>query len=167
VLAAIALVAARVSAGDPSAQATWDVPVGAAGGRLEYRTSGHGQGARAPRCQGPAEEFCDRHHRILIDGVPAEDIEPYRFDCQTLCTPAHQGPADGGLDYCRENPCGDTASVVAARANWCPGSMTPPFAWQDIPALSVPGPHAASFEIAGIASGGFWLLSATYYAYGP
>jgi hypothetical protein len=167
VLAAVPLAAARVSAGDPSPTAAWQVPAGAVGGRLEYRTSGHGQGARAPSCLGPAEEFCDRRHQIWIDGALAEDIEPYRHDCQTLCTPAHQGPADGGLDYCQENPCGDMTSVIAPRANWCPGGMTLPFVWEDLPALAIPGAHTAAFEIADIAAGGYWFVSATYYAYGP
>jgi len=167
VLAAVPLVAARVSAGDPRPIAAWQVPSGTVAGRLEYRTSGHGQGRRAPSCLGPAEEFCDRHHQIQIDSVLAEDVEPYRHDCQTLCTPAHQGPVDGGLDYCQENPCGDMTSVVAPRANWCPGSMTPPFVWDDLPALVTPGAHTATFEIDEIAAGGFWFVSATYYAYGP
>ena len=167
VLAAIPLWAGRVGPGEPAPAATWEVPATTTAGRLEYRTSGHGQGARAPRCLGAAEEFCDRQHQIIVDGVLAKDVEAYRSDCQSLCTVAHYGPATGGLDYCQENPCGDMASVAAPRANWCPGSTTPPFAWQDIPALAVPGPHTVSFQIAGIAAGGFWLVSATYYAYGP
>ena len=166
VLAAVPLFAGRVVAGDPLPVVSWSVPDSATSGRLEYRTSGHGQGPRDPRCVGPSEEFCDRRHQIFVDGATVEDIEPYREDCATLCTLAHQGPPDAGLDYCQENPCGDPASVRSPRANWCPGSMTPPFAWQDIPALAVPGTHTFSFQVSGIGTGGFWYASAIYYAYG-
>jgi hypothetical protein len=166
VLAAVPLFAGQIAAGDPLPSVSWTVPDGTTASRLEYRTSGHGQGPRDARCLGPAEEFCDRRHQIFVDGATVEDIEPYREDCQTLCTLAHQGPPDGGLDYCQENPCGDPASVRSPRANWCPGSMTPPFAWGDIPALTIPGPHVFSFQVSGIGTGGFWLASAIYYAYG-
>jgi len=34
-------------------------------------------------------------------------------------------------------------------------------------ALAAPGPHTVRFQIADIAAGGFWFVSAIYYAYGP
>jgi hypothetical protein len=166
VLAAVPLFVGQLAAGDPLPVVSWQVPAGTLSGRLEYRTSGHGQGAADARCNGPSEEFCDRRHQIFIDGAVAEDIEPYREDCQTLCTLAHQGDPDAGFDYCVENPCGSPDSVRASRANWCPGSMTAPFAWQDIPALTVPGAHTFSFQVSGLGTGGFWLASAIYYAFG-
>ena len=167
VLAVVPLYAGTVGAGDPAPVVSWQVPAGARGGRLEYRTSGHGQGPMAARCVGPAEEFCDCRHLILIDGVEIDNIEPYREDCQTLCTVTHAGPVDGGLDYCLENPCGAIASVQAPRANWCPGSMTPPFIWDALPALAAPGPHPSPSNIPNIAVGGTWLASAIYFAYAP
>src|SRR5215831_9580036 len=167
VLAAVPLYVCTVGAGDPPPVVAWEVPAGATGGRLEYRTSGHGQGAVAPRCVGPAEEFCDRRHLIAIDGVEVDNIEPYRQDCQSLCTVTHAGPVDGGLDYCLENPCGAIASVQSPRANWCPGSMTPPFVWDALAALAAPGSHTFSFQILNIADGGSWMASAIYFAYGP
>jgi hypothetical protein len=167
VLAVVPLYVGAIGAGDPFPVVSWEVPAGAVGGRLEYRTSGHGQGAAAPRCTGPAEEFCDRRHQIFIDGAEVDNIEPYREDCQTLCTVTHQGPADGGFDYCAENPCGAISSVEASRANWCPGSMTPPFAWGDLPALGAAGSHTFSFQILNIVPGGTWMASAIYTAYGP
>jgi hypothetical protein len=167
VIAARPLYAGTVGAADPAPVVAWDVPAGATGGRLEYRTSGHGQGPTAPRCVGPAEEFCDRRHLIFIDGAQVDNIEPYREDCQMLCTVTHAGPVDGGLDYCAENPCGAIPSVQSPRANWCPGSMTPPFVWEALPALAVPGAHSFSFQILGIAAGGSWMASASYFAYGP
>jgi hypothetical protein len=166
VLAVVPLYAGAIGAGDPFPVISWDVPAGASGGRLEYRTSGHGQGPAAPRCNGPAEEFCDRTHQILVDGAEVDNIEPYRQDCQTLCTVAHQGPPDAGFDYCAENPCGAIDSVEAARANWCPGSMTAPFVWESLPALAIAGPHTFSFQILNIAPGGTWMASAIYLAYG-
>ena len=95
-----------------------------------------------------------------------DNLDPYRQDCQTLCTTTHFGASDAGIDYCQENPCGDMASVRAPRANWCPGSMTPPFSWDSWPQFAAPGPHTFSFQISGIAQGGTWLASAIYYATG-
>jgi Peptide-N-glycosidase F, C terminal len=167
VLTVIPLYAGAISAGDPFPVIAWEVPAETITGRLEYRTSGHGQGTRGPRCAGPAEEFCDRRHQILVDGSEVDNIEPYRQDCQTLCTMAHEGPADAGFDYCEENPCGAIDSVRASRANWCPGSMTAPFIWANIPALALPGSHTFSFQIRDIIPGGTWQASAIYTAYGP
>lgn len=167
VLAAIPLYAGRIQADEPWPVIAWTVPAQATGGRIEYRTSGHGQGPRVARCVGPAEEFCDRWHQILVDGTTVENVEPWREDCGDLCTLAHQGAANAGFDYCQQNPGGAIESVRAPRANWCPGSMTPPYSFTDIPALSVPGPHTFSFQVSQIAPGGNWLVSAIYYAYAP
>jgi hypothetical protein len=166
VLAVVPLYQGTIGAADPFPVVSWDVPPGTASGRLEYRTSGHGQGAQAARCTGPAEEFCDRRHQLFLDGAEIDNIEPWREDCQTLCTIAHYGAPDAGFDYCQENPCGAVDSVTAARANWCPGHMTPPFSWQDLPALVAPGSHTFSFQILNIVPGGTWLASAIYVAYG-
>jgi hypothetical protein len=170
VLAAIPLYAGQVKMGDAWPLVPFDAPDGTVSGRLEYRTSGHGQGAMGTGCIGPAEEFCDRHQTIFIDRAPALDIHPWRYDCGGLCTLEHHapfGPFVNGLDYCRENPLGLPASVRASRANWCPGSMTQPYSWPDIPALAVPGPHTFSFQVSEIIAGGTWMVSAIYYAYGP
>ena len=166
VLAAVPLYVGAIGAGDPFPVVSWTVPEGAIGGRLEYRTSGHGQGATGPRCIGPAEEFCDRTHQIFIDGAQVDNIDTFREDCESLCTLAHQGPADGGFDYCTQNPCGNVNSAKASRANWCPGTMTPPFVWDGLPALATPGMHTFSFQIQSIISGGIWMGSAFYIAYG-
>src|SRR5207249_2942012 len=84
VLAVLPLYRGRIAAGDAPPVISWEVPAGTTAGRLEYRTSGHGQGPRDARCVGPSEEFCDRRHQIFIDGVQVEDIEPYREDCAAL-----------------------------------------------------------------------------------
>jgi hypothetical protein len=166
VLAALPLLLGQATAGQAAPEASWRVPAGTVAARLEYRTSGHGQGAQGPRCIGPAEEFCDRRHLIFVDGVMVDNVGPYRQDCAALCTLSHYGAADAGFDYCRENPCGDPASVRAPRANWCPGSMTAPFTWQELPMLVAPGDHTFAPRIADIAEGGSWQVSATYYAFG-
>jgi hypothetical protein len=166
VLAVVPLYQGGIGATDPFPVVSWDVPPGTTGARLEYRTSGHGQGAQAARCTGPAEEFCDRRHQLFLDGAQIDNIEPWREDCQNLCTIAHYGAPDAGFDYCQENPCGAVDSVTASRANWCPGHMTAPFTWQDLPALVAPGSHTFSFQILNIAPGGTWLASAIYVAYG-
>ena len=167
VLAAIPLFTGKIEAGSSWPLVAWDVPAGATGGRIEYRTSGHGQGTTGPRCVGPAEEFCDRRHQIFVDGAQVEDVEPWRVDCVDLCQLVHEGPMDGGFDYCQQNPTGAVASVRAPRANWCPGSMTAPYSWDDIPALAQPGAHTFSFHVSQILTGGTWMVSAIYYAYGP
>jgi hypothetical protein len=166
VLAAIPLFAGQLLAQDVPPLIRWDAPPGTTAGRLEYRTSGHGGAPPGPGCVGPAEEFCARRHQVFVDGMQVEDIAPYRQDCQTLCTLSHFGAADAGFDYCAENPGGAIASVRAPRANWCPGSMTPPYIWGDIPALAAPGPHTFSFAVSTIIAGGNWQISAVYYAYG-
>jgi hypothetical protein len=141
------------------------VPDGTASSRVEYRVTGHGGGATGPGCIGPAEEFCKRTFTIRVDGVDLEAIKPWRTDCEKLCTLTHYGPAGGGFDYCLENPCGAIQSVQASRANWCPGSMTPPFVW-DAAGLKVPGDHTFEWAISTVTDGGVWRISATYFAFG-
>ena len=166
VLAAVPLFARKLLLDDASASAGFSAPAGTVSGRLEYRTSGHGQGEIGDDCFGPAEEFCSRVHELTVDGTVAKSVSAYRRNCVALCSLVHLGPADAGSDYCLENPCGDLKSVRASRANWCPGSMTPPFVWDDIPALAQPGAHTLSVAIAPILAGGHWDASATYFAYG-
>lgn len=147
------------------APVTFTVPEGATSGRIEYRVTGHGGGDGDGACIGPAEEFCKRDHTLTLDGEVLEVITPWRTDCKDLCTLTHYGPESAGFDYCLENPCGAIQSVRAPRANWCPGSVTPPFAW-DVPALSEPGTHELAWNIPNLAEGGSWRISATYFAFG-
>ena len=142
----------------------FEAPAGAGSARIEYRVTGHGGGARGARCLGPAEEFCRRDHRLYLDGELIDEFEPWRSDCSALCTLVHYQSALLELDYCAENPCGATNSVRASRANWCPGSVTPPRLIEHA-SLTVPGAHRFNWTINEIADGGSWLLSAIYYAY--
>jgi hypothetical protein len=137
------------------------VPPDAVGGRIEYRASGHGGGAPASGCIGPAEEFCRRSHTLLIDDVEAGALDAWREDCTSGCTLTHSEVFD--LDYCAENPCGAPESVRAPRANWCPGSETAPFI---IDAPATAGAHTLDWRINAIAPAGRWRISATYVAYG-
>ena len=141
-------------------------PAETVAGRIDYRVTGHGGGAGGLSCIGPAEEFCKRDHTVAIDSVDLPSFVPWRTDCADLCTLAHYGPLNGGFDYCQENPCGAIQSVEAPRANWCPGSLTPPFFFDEA-ALGVPGEHTFDWTIANVADGGSWVVSATYIAYGP
>jgi hypothetical protein len=146
---------------------SFDVPAATTSARIEYRATGHGGGNDpANACIGPAEEFCLRTHHVLLDGDELQaDLKPWRKDCSALCTVTHYTPPSGGagFDYCLENPCGDMRSVTARRANWCPGSLTPPFVWE--PALA-PGSHQFTYAIDGIFDGGSWRLSAAAYLFG-
>jgi hypothetical protein len=138
------------------------VPEGVESARIDYRATGHG-GAGDPQCIGPAEEFCRRQHLLLLDGEPIADLLPWRSDCATLCTMVDNDDAAGPASYCAENPCGDPRSVRASRANWCPGSATPPFELTS-PVLTEPGTHELMRTIEGLREGGQWRVSATYFA---
>jgi len=144
-----------------SQQATIQVPAGTAYGRLEYRVTGHGQdSARDSACIGPAEEFCKRSHTLSVDSEAIATLTPWRSDCACQLADA------GGIEYCEGNPCGDPQSVAASRANWCPGSETPPFVF-DGGALGSPGSHTVDWKIQRIDDGGGeWETSVTYFAIG-
>jgi hypothetical protein len=169
VLAVVPLVNLSQDATTAPQPVDYMIPAGTTSARLEYRATGHG-GANDPslNCIGPAEEFCMRTHHIAVDGDElAPGLQPWRDDCDKLCTRAHYPavPTDagGGFDYCMENPCGAIDSVNAPRANWCPGSLTPPISFTD-GRLAAPGPHRFTYAIDGIAQGGSWRLSAVLFA---
>ncbi len=130
---------------------------------IEYRVTGHGGATdNTGDCIGPADEFCKRTHTLTMDGQPLGAKVPWRMDCQKLCTQIVNDAGAGPVGkYCAENPCGAISSVQAPRANWCPGSETPPLVYN--PALA-PGDHAFGFSISTIA--GEWRVSTTVYAYG-
>jgi len=139
-------------------------PGGTAHAYVEYRTTGHGAAAGSLfDCSGPAEEFCRRQQQVLLDGAVISSFTPWR-DCASACTLSHD--ASRNVDYCAENPCGDVASVKAARANWCPGSESPARLIDD-PQLAVAGPHQLSLHVSDIADGGSLRISATFFAFAP
>ncbi|MEB2313156.1 MAG: peptide-N-glycosidase F-related protein [Sorangiineae bacterium] len=140
------------------------VPEGTRRARVEYRVTGHGGGTGAG-CIGPAEEFCARVHTVFLDEQQIGLLDPWRTDCDALCTLAHQDNGGAGFDYCKENPCGAIESVRAPRANWCPGSMTPPFILEGGP-MTEPGEHELRWRVSEIAEGGMWRVSATFFAFG-
>jgi hypothetical protein len=143
------------------------VPEGTASSRIEYRTTGHG-GASVPddaACIGPAEEFCQRTHALSLDGALLGELSPWRTDCAALCTlTPYEGDFPNISQYCAENPTGLPASVRAPRANWCPGSVTPPIVFEN-PELAEPGEHELSIAVDTIAEGGQWTTSALYFAF--
>jgi hypothetical protein len=141
--------------------ASFAVPEGAGSTRIEYRTTGHGGTFDdVARCN--AEEFCQRWHALVLDDGQRLDTQPWRDDCADLCTLEHYGPTDGGFDYCAENPNGAIGSVRASRANWCPGSLTPPIVYE--PSLSA-GSHTLTASVERIIDGGSWRMSAIAYSY--
>jgi hypothetical protein len=158
----------QTSATPASATFAIDAPANTVASRVEYRVTGHGGGSSRGDlgCAGPAEEFCDRTHTITVDGATADALDAWRDDCADNCTIAHQGPVTGGFDYCTQNPCGNVDSVRAPRANWCPGTLTPPFVL-DYPALRTPGHHTFGYAIDRIDAGGSWRMSGVYFAFGP
>jgi hypothetical protein len=148
-----------------SVNAAFDVPAGVTAARLEYRATGHGgAAANTALCIGPADEFCKRTHHVLVDSAEAQTMVPWRNDCQNNCTIAHYGAAGAGFDYCAQNPCGNINSVKAPRANWCPGTVTPPVILDPLP-FHVEGPHQFNVTIDDVANGGVWRQSATLYLF--
>jgi hypothetical protein len=163
VLAVVPLVFSSQTAKAP-APFLLETPEGTTAARLEYRATGHGQGAGGrPACIGPAEEFCHRAHVLALDGVELTTVDPWRTDCGELCSLTTNDSGNGIEQYCLENPCGAVQSVRAPRANWCPGSVTPPFVLEN-PELAEPGRHELSLAIDEVAEGGNWLISATFFA---
>lgn len=166
VLGVVALVNGSATDPAPVSPIAFEVPPGTTSTRLEYRVTGHGGVVGATGCGlSPAEEFCQRTHALFVDEAEFDSVTPWRDDCASLCTLAHQDTSSGGFDYCKENPCGAIPSVKASRANWCPGSLTPPLTWQL--AQLTPGPHSFRYQVEDIASGGSWRVSAAVYAFGP
>ena len=145
----------------------FSAPEGTTNARLEYRTTGHG-GVMLPNdrnCIGPGEEFCRRQHTISLDGVALDEFIPWRDDCDALCTiRSYESDSLSVAQYCAENPTGLPASVRAPRANWCPGSVTPPFVFET-PELAVPGDHELGISLDTLAEGGQWVESVVYFAY--
>lgn len=142
----------------------FEAPEGVVSGHVDYRVTGHGGPNTGPGCIGPAEEFCKRDHDISVDGQVVAVTQPWRTDCVKNCTLTTYGGFSQPITYCLENPCGDPSSVKAPRANWCPGTETPPITY-DVPAT--PGAHSFQFAIPKMLDGGQWRVSATYFAYGP
>jgi hypothetical protein len=137
------------------------VPEGVGSARIDYVVTGHGA---VPELSCVAEEFCRRTHELRLDGHLLEELSPWRSDCASLCTLTPNEAGAGPSSYCAENPCGSPDSVRAPRANWCPGSLTPPFAIEK-PALTVPGVHELTRSIHGLREGGQWRVAATYFAF--
>lgn len=148
----------------PDREYAFTTPPGTAHARIEYRVTGHGGGAvERPACIGPAEEFCVRTHTLSVDDAEVDTWDPWRNDCRELCTLVTNDAGIGPSQYCQENPCGAVQSVRAPRANWCPGSVTPPHLIEDA-ALLTPGPHRFRYRISRVAASGLWRTSAVFIA---
>jgi hypothetical protein len=166
VLAVVPLWNGSLGAGEPPAPVSFNVPEGTTAGRIEIRATGHG-GTQVddPACLGGAEEFCKRTHTWNVDDTPIGERE-FWVNCLPWCQPATWTEGGGKpFVYCALNPCGNTMSVVALRANWCPGAVTDAVLL-DAPVLSATGQHTFAFEVPGIAAGGSWRISAVYVAIG-
>jgi hypothetical protein len=168
VLAVVSLADGSITTAAPLAPVGFDVPEGVTSARLEYRATGHGGATESSAaCIGPAEEFCKRTQHVTVDGVELDPgLVPWRTDCASLCTHAtYTFPGGQPFTYCKENPCGAIQSVDAPRANWCPGSQTPPKTY-DADALHAAGHHTFAATVDGENAGGTWRVSATLYLFG-
>lgn len=159
VLAVIPLTNHSVGSDAGTIETTFLVPEGVTNGRVEYRVTGHGGAADdTGQCIGGAEEFCQRWHTIYVDGDRWGTIQPWRDDCDQLCTLTTEGVS---FDYCAENPTGAVSSVRAPRANWCPGDVTPPVI-VETEELSAQGEHTLGYKVEVVAPGGSWRTSTVY-----
>ncbi|TVR03348.1 MAG: hypothetical protein EA398_05040 [Deltaproteobacteria bacterium] len=166
VLDAIPLFNGNLTHEEPLLEAEWTVDDAVESARLELRTTGHGGASDPSRdCIGPAEEFCRRFHSLRIDGATLTIRQPWRDDCDTLCTLRDFPFGAGDQQYCAENPCGALGSVRAPRANWCPGDVSPPLVLDDA-RLHAPGTRTFTMEVEDIFPGGSWRTSAVLYTYG-
>jgi hypothetical protein len=133
-------------------------------GLLVTRTTGHGGPNSDGDCFGPAEEFCRREHGLRLAGGGGDEVRditfiPLREDCADLCTLTTSTiPGGGTIQHCAENPTGAIESVRAPRANWCPGSVTPPFE-SSLNRGDNSTPHEIAWSVERIAEGGSWLTS--------
>ncbi len=140
------------------------LPEGTTRAEVQYRVTGHGGTAdSSSACIGPAEEFCKRYHHVLVDGDETV-YRPWRQDCDTLCTETTNSDLGQPITFCLENPMGSMSSVRAPRANWCPGSVTPPRLFEV--ATPTAGEHSFGFFIESVAQSGGWRVSAVAVAYG-
>jgi hypothetical protein len=162
-LAAIALYNAGWDSKSTAVTVPFTLPAGTTSARIEYRVTGHGGASTSDTaCIGPADEFCRRTHHVMLDGASLKDVTPWRTNCAKLCTLTPGAPFGS---YCLENPCGLPASVRASRANWCPGSETPPIDFTPT-TLTAPGDHTWGFSIDNVPDGASWRVSATVIAFG-
>ncbi len=167
VLAVTPLLYRSLGTADRTQSLPFTTPAGATRVTVEYRATGHGGPTNNDMgCFGPADEFCTRRHTWRADGMQLDSKTLLRTNCAQLCTvTAFPSSAGGTIMACAENPCGAIGSVRANRANWCPGSVTPPLVFT-APAWANAGPHTFDVDIDRIATGGSWVVSATAFVYG-
>lgn len=77
---------------------------------LRYIATGHGGWENG-------DEFVPRQHEIYMDDVLAQKLIPWRTDCGSYRL---DNPASGNFSN-------GLSSSDLSRANWCPGTVTPPF----------------------------------------
>lgn len=125
--------------------------------------TGHG-GNSDPACGQPADEFCQRTNRILVDSSVAWEDIPWR-DC---CYPRGTEPICSGCsDW---NSCG-YPSCTYNRSGWCPGEIAchdnlDEGCDQDLPmtaAISPGVPHDVEYEVLNV--NGSWSRSFVVYWY--
>lgn len=168
VLAAISLFSGDVGVDGATTTVPFSLPEGVKKAELVYTVSGHGGATdNIGDCIGPAEEFCKRRHHISFDGEVVTSFDAWRTDCGELCTITDNPLPVGPAKFCAENPCGSIASVMAARANWCPGDLVAPLRGPVTSALQPGADHEFQFAIDDVIEGGSWTVSAALYAYGP
>ena len=128
--------------------------------------TGHGGVTGAAGCgMAPAEEFCSRTHALYADEIEFDSLNPWRDDCATLCTIAHQDGSNGGFDYCQGEPLRSHLQRQGAPRQLVSGERDPA-AGLGAAGLGHAGPHSFRYQVDDIASGGSWRVSAVLFAFG-
>jgi hypothetical protein len=104
----------------------------------------------------PCDEFCHRTNRLIVDGTPAWQFQPWRSDCSP-------GPSCSTWNACGFPSC------TFPRAGWCPGYIAchqnPPCD-QDIDvtgALAPGGTYDVDYDV--VPMNGSWPVSVVVYWY--
>lgn len=144
--------------------AKFTIPEGVRSTILFYSVTGHGGGKADRSCIGHADEFCRRMHVLYADDKQIHQFIPWRSDCKNYCTEVPH-PRNSRITLCKENPCGNKNSVRAPRANWCPGTITPPHLERP-QVYNTPGEHSFGYAIRSVAKGGSWKVTSHILVYG-
>jgi hypothetical protein len=125
------------------------VPIGLSRIELRYLVSGHCTDGRG------ADEFETKDNVVLVDGVEALRVRPWRDDCLQF---------RAINPYCRRWSDGSWSSDYD-RSGWCPGDAVAPMAF-DLTGLLAPGEHTIGVTVENVrprdedGNHGYWRISA-------
>jgi hypothetical protein len=150
-----------ITASTSSVMGTVVVPAGAAHGRLDFFTSGHGGNGNPP-----CDEFCQKYNDITVDTTSLFHMAPWVSCADNCMHESIRGSISCGgesFDYiCQQNPTSCPPSATDSRANWCPSKIITPFQL-DWPTADLTGRHMVGLSVENV--NGDWSvgLAAVFY----